>query len=65
MPNMDYRRGRKTKGDWKYTEELWLKLPKRKEGNRYPDIGNTEVSNRPIPGHIIIKTAKAKDKRGL
>lgn len=59
-------RRKKEKEDWKCIGKNggW-KLPKAKEGNIYPDIGSTEVSNRPIPWHIIIKMAKAKDKRGF
>ena len=48
MHNRDSRRGRKRIGDGKY---IWRnygrKLPKPKEGNRYPSTGSTEVENHP------------------
>ena len=68
MHNRDPRKRWQRKGDWKC---IWrnhgLKFPKSKYGNRYQDTGSTEVSNmmnpnRPIPRHIIIKTAKFKHK---
>ena len=47
---------------WKYS--------KAKEGNRYPDIGNTEgpnkvTANRPTQRHIIIKMAKVKNQERI
>ena len=67
MHNRDHRRRRKRKGDWKciWRNYGW-KLPKPKEGNRYPGTGSTEGPkqdnpNRPTPRHII-KIPKVKER---
>ena len=71
MHNRDSRRGRKSKEDQKYIwgNYVW-KLPKTKEGNRYPDIESTEDPKQDKPKqtyarHIIIKMEKVKDKNRI
>ena len=49
-----------------YLKNYGWKLPKPKEGNRYPGTGSPESpnkmnSNRPTSRHTIVKMAKVKD----
>ena len=47
-----------------------LRIPKSKEGNRYPDTGSTkdpkqDEPKQTLPRHTIIKMAKVKDNKRI